>query len=181
MKLHFFPWISHEIWCFTKIFLWTWQLHGENHRTLSFFHILSIQKNTFPWNPWKVQVHHSFSKRTYMFSCVGCETWMSSLIFFRNSNVILRFQMKNCVLIFREMDLHVTSPTRDHFFISRRACDNVSLHIFHFMVFFFKIAFASFILSKSCWSGLQWPEVKGQGSVLRKDFACVWHASHSHL
>ena len=47
--------------------------------------------------------------------------------------------------------------------------------------FYLKIAFATFTLFKSLWSGLQWPEVKGQGSVLRKDFACVWHASHSHL
>ena len=142
--MHFFLWISYEILCFTKIFLWTWQLHEENPRTSSFFHILSIQKkNHLSLNPWKVQVHHAFSWRTFMFSCVGCEIWMSSLIFFRNSNVILRFQMKNCVLIFREMDLHVTSPTRDHFFISRRACDNVSLHIFDFMVFLFQNCFCN--------------------------------------
>ena len=41
------------------------------------------------------------------------------------------------------MDLHVTSPTTDLFFISRRACDNVSLHIFDFLFFLFKNCFCN--------------------------------------
>ena len=52
---------------------------------------------------------------------------------------------------------------------------------FWFHCFSTKIPFARFSLLKSWWSELQWPEVKGQGSVLRKNSDCDWHASHSHL
>ena len=83
-----------------------------------------------------------FIKNLHVFMC---RLWnLNGLLdFFKNSNVIFWCQIKNCVLIFKEMDLHVTSPTRDHFFISRRACDNVSLHIFDFLFFSFKNCFCN--------------------------------------
>ena len=48
----------------------------------------------------------------------------------------------------------MTSPARDHFFISRRACDNVGLQNFDFMVFLFQ----NLLLQAS-----PYPRVGGQG------------------
>ena len=154
MKLRFFPWISHEIWCFTKIFLWTWQLHQENPRTSSFFHILSIQKNTFSLNPWKVQVHHAFSWRTYMFSCVGCEIWMSSLIFFRKLKCYLEISNKELCFNFQGNGPSCDQPDKRSFFHKPKGLWQCQPPHFWFHGFF---------ISKLLLRASPYPRVAGQG------------------
>ena len=74
-----------------------------------------------------------------------CTDWSVPgwLIFFANSNVIFWFQIRNCGFIFKEMDLHVTSPTTDLFFYKQKGLWQCQPPHFWFPVFLFKNCFCN--------------------------------------
>ena len=135
MKFKNFFGFHMEILCFTKIFLWKSKLHIALQQKSSFLHILSIQNKYFCSEPMKsISASHIVMKNLHVFIC---QFWnFNKLLDVFLEAQMLPFDVKQAfVFLIPKNAVHVTNPTRDHFFIKKWFCDTLSLRIFDFIVF----------------------------------------------
>ena len=95
---------------------------------------------------------------------------------------MLPFDVKQAfVFLIPKSAVHVTNPTRDHFFIKKWFCDTLSLRIFDFIVFQQKFRLQGSLYWRVGGQSFSGQRSRVRAQCLEKNSDCDWHASHSHL